>query len=797
MPLATDDKNDIKFPEPQYLPLTNFKRGVITLVNQANLPKNALARAQNIMLVEDGLPSVRPGMQWYGTAPTIPAPTSMATLGTQTGSELSVGTYQYAVTFVNARGETTLGPTASITISAGASKSVMVGVPNDLPLGPGGTMYRNVYRTKVNGSTFYKIGQIPDNTTLFFSDHVPDTSLTVVAPTTNTAQVNVLNGFDYFDTGNGTHMIAVGDGNIFRSTDDAKTWTMCTGYTLNSVANVNMVQYNAFQYITSENQDIIVRYDGSTTLQTYTVLSTPAAPTAALTGLTAGGYNTYYKISAVSPVGFSIASAGVTVNANLPRENYNSTNYVTLTLPSPQTTQTRYDIYFSVDNLNFYYIDSIISSTANPQTTYKDDGTAIIVPSTIAPTTNTTQGPTCAELSVVGNRLYGVRDKNFPYRIWFSSGTSPLGSFSNGYDGGYLDWQPGGKFFPVHVEDYRDGKGTNIATVWLNSADSQGAIIQMSLGTLTVGNLSVTVPSAYKLPGSRGTPAPRSVVNVLNDYYFYNSQAFYSLGNRPNLLQILSTDELTANIRPTVRTINPAAEGGICSIYYDGRVYISVPYGKSSQNNATAVYDTELQAWLPTAYTVGFKQFKRYTSSDGVHHLLALKPGDNQLTEIGTLYTDSANIEGDYGQPFQTDLLTGLYSTQKDRYDFQFTEEMEYEFSDANGTINLELLGIDHAKGYGTVKRATLVASSGTIIGTGWDSYDWDSIPYDYTATLPTVVSEASTKRYTVVNRELNAVQWHITTYALSCHYTLRSLQTWGTDTNDAHPSKWRITANV
>ena len=151
--------------------------------------------------------------------------------------------------------------------------------------------------------------------------------------------------------------------------------------------------------------------------------------------------------------------------------------------------------------------------------------------------------------------MYGVRDKDKRERIWFTSGQAPYGSFSNGYDGGYLDWQPGGKDYPVHVEDYRDGKGTPVATIWCNSADGQGAVIQMTLSTMTIGTISITVPAAYKLPGSRGTPAPKSVVNVLNDYWFYNSQAHYNLGNRAQLMQVLSTDEMSANIRPTVRTI--------------------------------------------------------------------------------------------------------------------------------------------------------------------------------------------------------------------------------------------------
>lgn len=681
MPLDVNDDAPTRFPNPEFLTLGNFKRGVITLVNQAKLPKNALAQADNIFLVEDGQPSPRPGVDWYGTAPSASA----------------------------------------------------------------------------------------------------------------------IDGFDYFDDGGVVHLVACAGGTVYRSLDNGNTWSACTGFTMTAGYTVKMEQYNSFLYITN-GIDIIVRYDGSTTLQTYTVLSTPAAPTAVVSTANIGtAYTYYYKLSAVSEVGFSAAGAAVTVQTAQPRQDWTSTGTtildVTLTTPSPQSTQTRFDIYISIDDLNYYYLDSIVSSVADPSVTYLDDGTAIQIPSTIAPTTNTTQGPTVEELTTVALRLYGVRDPSNPYRIWFTSGSSPLGAFSDGYDGGYLDWQLGGKYFPVKVADYRDGKGDSIATVWLDSADAQGAIIQMSLGTLTVGNLSVTVPSAYKLPGSRGTPAPQSVVNVLNDYIFYNTQAFYNLGNRPNLLQILSTDEASANIRPTVRTINPSAESGICALYYDAKVYFSVPYN-SDTNNATIIYDTELQAWLPTAYTIGFSQFLRYTDTTGEHHLLAIKPGDTQLTELGTLYSSTVAIQGDYGQAFETSLLTGLYATEKDRYDFQYTQEMEYEFSNPQGVINIELLGIDHAKGFISVKRAVLDVES-SVTTAGWDTFGWDLDMWDDTSVVPTIFSETSAKRYTVVGSELNAVQWHVYTNSLNAAYVERSLQTWGTDTQDAHPSSWRITAST
>lgn len=673
MPLDTaSDDAPSSFPSPEFLTLGNFERGVITLIDKSHLPKNALEEATNLWLVEDGEPSIRPGVNWFG--------------------------------------------------------SVM---PN----------------------------------------------------------AAAIDGYDYFDFDGVIHLVASAGGNIYRSTNDGITWTLCSGATITSGIPTLFNQYNSFLYITN-GVDQIVRYDGSTTLQTYTVLNTPIAPTIVETGMSGSTYTYFYEISAVSEIGFSAASPPGSITVSEPRANWTTgTIFNTLTLPSPQSTQTRMDIYISQDNLTFYYLDSVITTAAAPVLTYVDDGSAFIVASTTAPINNTTQGPTVAELTTVGLRMFGVRDPNNRNRIWYTSGQQPLGAFSSGYDGGYLDWQLGGKFLPVKAEDYRDGKGTPVTTVWCDSADGQGCIIQMTLNPLSIGTsgLTVTIPSAYKLPGSRGTPAPDSVINILDDYFFYNTQAFYQLGSSPQLLQILSTAELSANIRPTVQTINNAAASQIASAYYYDKVYYSCAFN-SGENNFTMIFDTERKCWLPTAFDIGFKKFLKYTDTDLGIHLLALKPGDNQLSEISTA------IQGDYGQPFNTNLLTGLYQTEKDRFDFQYTEEMEYEFSNPQGTINVELLGIDHSKGFGSIKIVNFTPNTTVSVG-GWDTFGWDLEPWDDTVDAPVIVSESSDKRYTVVNAELNAIQWHIYTNSLSSAYVLRTLQTWGTDSEDAHPSGWRVEA--
>lgn len=527
-----------------------------------------------------------------------------------------------------------------------------------------------------------------------------------------------------------------------------------------------------------------MRYDGTTTLINYTALTTPAAPTIAETGLAGTGYTYSYKQVAVNTVGMSIASvASSAVQSSVPRESWDdTTNYAVISVAAFQASQTRCDIYFSENGTDFTYL----GSTLNSGDTFKDNGTAIPVPGTIAPTVNTTTGPKVEELTNVGSRQYGVRDQDNRYRIWFSGSGQYSGSFSLAYDGGYLDWQPGGKYIPMHVEDYRDGKGAPFATIWCDSADGQGCIVQMSLDTLTIADVSITVPNAYKLPGSRGTPAPYSVVNVLNDYFFYNSQAFYNLGSRAQFLNLLSTDEMSANIRPDVKRISATGESKIASVYFDGKVYFSVPYS-SDTNNRTMVYDTERKAWLNNAFSLGFKKFLRYTDTSGTKRLLALKPGDSKLSQI------SSTIYGDYGEAFDALIATGLYSVEKNRFEFQRVEEAEIEFSQSEGTITVDLLGISRAKPDQLLpiksKTITVPASSATV--DTWDS-NWDHA-WDETSTISGVTAPSSLKRYMKVQKELNAIQWQISINTLRTKFILRTLQTWGTETQAGKPRSWRL----
>jgi hypothetical protein len=862
MPLAKGKRPPINFPNPEFLTLDSWKKGVISLIDKSRLPKDALESADNAFLYEDGQPGPRPGVGWYGSSlPSVRQTTKTITTNlitnpsietnatswtalqgaetiTRDNTHAQSGTWALKCITTNAApegvvyniGSLTAGTTITVSVYVWASAAQAYTVQMDAftsgaayistPVSTGGTGSGAWQRVTITGllpatctnvnfivkvasvvATFWidaVQAEVASAVDTYFDGATTDTASTdydwtgTANASTSTRTVYdmapaVIDGFDYFEKADGTiSLVVAGGGKVSRSLDDGVTWTECTGATPTSGLPMLMNQSGAYLYLTN-GTDNIIRYDGSTTLVTYTTLATPAAPTIVETGLAGTGYTYYYRCSLVNLIGFSIASvASAAVQSALPREAWNNTtDYATITVPAFIATQTRCDIYMSSDGgTNYYYLDSTLVSGD----TYRDNGSALIIPSTTAPIGNTTQGPLVKELVNVGSRMYGVRDTANPSRIWFSSGIIQ-GAFSNAYDGGYLGWQTGGKYRPMKVEDYRDGKGTPLATVWCSSADGQGCILQMSLDTFTVGDISVTIPSAYQLPGSRGTPAPGSVVNVLNDYMFYNSQAFYNLGSRAQFLNLLSTDESSANIRPDVRNISAAAEANIASTYFEGRVYFSVPY-LSTSNNYTAVYDTEKKAWLPKAFTIGFSKFLRYTDTGHGRRLLAIKPGDSRLTEIST------NIKGDYGVAFAVEIATGLYPTAKDRFEFQFTEEGEVEFSNPQGDINVELVGIERTSGYSTIGTKTITGAGSSSLTTGWDARDWDTYAWDDTSdvSLADVSSESSLKRYFVVQKELNAVQWRISCQDINANWVLRTLQTWGTPTQAGKPRPWRLT---
>lgn len=119
------------------------------------------------------------------TLVTAPITGPGAVLGTGAGT-LSAGAYFYKVTFVTLNAETDPSPSSNVVnvVAPGTNGKINL---MTIPTGPAGsTRGRNIYRTKANGTAYFFVSQINNNTTTTFTDNVADVALTIPIPTTNT-----------------------------------------------------------------------------------------------------------------------------------------------------------------------------------------------------------------------------------------------------------------------------------------------------------------------------------------------------------------------------------------------------------------------------------------------------------------------------------------------------------------------------------------------------------------------------------------------------------------------------------
>jgi hypothetical protein len=116
------------------------------------------------------------------------APTAPSSATPTSGGSCTAGTHVWAITYLNASGETTAGTSSS---SQTCSSSYGTEGLSAIPKGPTGTLYRNVYQSKAGYSTplYLDCASSPcigDNSTTTYSATLADGSLGAQSPSSNT-----------------------------------------------------------------------------------------------------------------------------------------------------------------------------------------------------------------------------------------------------------------------------------------------------------------------------------------------------------------------------------------------------------------------------------------------------------------------------------------------------------------------------------------------------------------------------------------------------------------------------------
>lgn len=122
----------------------------------------------------------------------------------------------WAYTFVTAGGESLPSPMVSLGTDPLGGGGPFYAIVNTISIGPASTTARNIYRTVAGGSQLKYVGQIADNVTTSFDDHITDGSLGANVPTSSTASAGNRVSLSSVATGPSTP-VAVTSRKIYRT----------------------------------------------------------------------------------------------------------------------------------------------------------------------------------------------------------------------------------------------------------------------------------------------------------------------------------------------------------------------------------------------------------------------------------------------------------------------------------------------------------------------------------------------------------------------------------------------------
>jgi hypothetical protein len=587
--------------------------------------------------------------------------------------------------------------------------------------------------------------------------------------------------FTRSESGTEVRYIWVIDNGSLKYSADGGSWTSVTGRTWSTSVWTDGYQDRTRLYLTNTTDGLAFLDLDTLTLSTYDSITTPNAPSLALTGITASGTNyVYYRVSAVNSVGETAAGTAGTSNVSKTRDYWTTgTDYITLTI-TRVTGADRYNIYYADASGYEVYLDSVADPGTGATVTYRDGGEMAANDYISAPIDNTTSGPKLKSLVMSQNRLWGIASDG---AVWWSGTGTQSGSFSPFYGGGYIYLQKGGKQTPQVVVHFRDGRGNPLPTILTSTPDGQGSTWHINLTTATIGTTTLLIPEAYQSDSSIGTNSPRGAVTINNSVHYPSRIGWQVLGSRPNLLNVLASREVSTNIRDDVDNLIQDSLSGVTGIYWRGKILWSVPYG-STENNEIWVLDLERNSWI-LRWSIGVKHFFMYTDSSNVTHLMAIPTTGTKLIEFSTAINTR-----DSGTPFETRIRSGLNFWDSTHTTWAKPKKAYVEVARPRGSMSFTLYGTKKNREFTSLKSISI---TDTISAAGLGTFMMGEPLMGDISLYPDTFSQASVKKRLKIGKRLNNYSWQFGSTSGDVDYTLMQVVIKdGYVVKTGDPSSWK-----
>lgn len=426
-----------------------------------------------------------------------------------------------------------------------------------------------------------------------------------------------------------------GTGELYKQTDGGSYSLIGGSYS--STAWASCVQSKGKAYVFNGTNNLSYVTLASNTITTYSALSTPNAPSLAVTGMSGSTSPHFYKVTANNAVGESIASSSGTATSGKPRDAWiDGTDYITLTWPAVAGALS-YTVYYGTDVTRCEELYTI-PAVASPS--FQDKGTIATNTFKLAPEGNSTQGPAFEWMynDTKNSQLFGITSDN---KLYYSApGT---GDFSPFNGGGWVGIAEDSTTKLNYVDGFRNGKGDPVITVSARGGAGKGKLFHVQFDTLTVGQQTIVYPNVYEANGQSGSYSARGTVKARDSLYYWTGLEAKSTGTSQNIMNILTTSSISQGIEPDVARLSLDNLHKSVGVEYRDKIYWALPVGTSENNEIWVLDLSRSNLWI-LRWTVPAKDLWLYEDSLGNTHFCALV--NNKILEFSRAGSQTHQDDG-------------------------------------------------------------------------------------------------------------------------------------------------------
>lgn len=394
----------------------------------------------------------------------------------------------------------------------------------------------------------------------------------------------------------------------------AASYTVITGASFASGLSYQSALLGSSTFIARASLPL-VKFDGVNLLP-YAGISKPTNLQASFLSSVSGTTTWSWVVTAVSRVGETAYDGnGNKTLTNMPLDLSKTITRITWnTVSAASGLLQAYNVY-----RGFPGDETYIGTAGASDTEFLDTGgetSSVLFP----PIADTTSGPRAKYILVFDDRIILAGIANDPNLVLVSGRYPYHDRFSAAYGGGSIPVSPddGDEITGLGIAG-NQGMGSNPPPASAVLIFKKNSVHRIVLSLVQIGNFVILDPQAQLLTASNGCSSGDTVYPVENDTFYFGRKGLYSVGQEPNFLNQIRTNEISARIRSYVRNLSSNDFNNACAGYIDNKYILSFPDRKES-----IIYDRERASFMgPWKTPFGITKWFKYIDEGGTEKWLA------------------------------------------------------------------------------------------------------------------------------------------------------------------------------